>query len=103
MLLERTITQLDIGPLPVDEARQMGQLGFMQWIAGLPNEAGYERAALYAYDKAAPFTDFSPAVAEFCRLLLSSIENPLKPLALSLPPKRRRGGANARRLWRLPL
>ena len=32
MLLERTIIQLDTGDMPSDEARQMGQLGYMNGL-----------------------------------------------------------------------
>ncbi len=103
MILERTISQLDTGPVAADTARQMGQLGYMQWIASLPGDADYRRAALDAFDRAAPFMVHSPAVAEFCELLLSSVERPLTPLPLSLPPRQRRGGAQARRAVRLPL
>lgn len=103
MLLERTIIQLDTGHLPADEARQLGQLGYMQWIAGLSRDADYLQAALEAYDKAAPFMVHSPAVAEFCELLLSSVETPLMPLPLAMPKRQRRGGAQARRSSRQPL
>jgi hypothetical protein len=103
MILERTIIQLDTGDMPADEARQMGQLGYMQWIAGLPAAADYVQAALDAYDKAAPFMVHSPAVAEFCELLLSSVEAPLAPLPLAMPKRERRGGAQARRSYRQPL
>ena len=74
MILERTITQLDTGPIPADQARQMGQLGYMQWIAALPGSADYPKAAQHAYDTAAPFMEHSPAVAEFCAHLLNSLE-----------------------------
>ena len=103
MLLERTISQLDVGPMPADEARQMGQLGYMQWIAGLPGDADYERAALSAYRIAVLLAASSPAVGEFCELLLTSIREPLRPLPLSLPPRKRRGGAGARRSCRFAL
>ncbi|MCV6585890.1 MAG: hypothetical protein OIF47_10185 [Marinibacterium sp.] len=101
MLLERTITQLDIGPLPAAEARQMAQFGYMQWIAGLPGRADYAACARQARALAAPFAETSPAVAEFCALLTASIEAPLRPLPLALPPKKRRGGSGARRSARL--
>lgn len=103
MLLERTIIQLDTGPMPPDEAREQGQLGYMQWFAALPGHVPYRTAALEAHRKAAPFRDHSPAVAEFCALIMASVENPLTPLPLTLPAKKRRGGAKARRSWRLPL
>lgn len=102
MTLERTILQLDTGAMPADEARQMGQLGYMQWIAGLPGNADYLQAARDAFDKAAPFMAHSPAVAEFCRLLTRSLEAPLTPLPLAMPKRQRRGGAQARRSYRLP-
>ena len=100
MLLERTISQLDIGRVPAQEARQMAQLGYMQWIASLPGDANYRRAALHAHAMAAPYITLSPAVAEFCALLKQSLTSPA-PLPLSLPPRKRRGGAGARRIWRL--
>ena len=103
MLLERTIAQLAVGPLPADEAKQLGQLGYMQWIAGLPGGADYQGAALSAHRRAAPFMETSPAIAEFCRLLLTSIREPLRPLPLSMPPRKRRGGAGGRRLCRVKL
>lgn len=103
MILQRTILQLDTGPMPETEARQMGQLGYMQWIAGLPGEVDYLSAARQAHVTAAPFIEHSPAVAAFCDLLETSLETPLQPLPLSMPPKQRRGGANARRMSRLPL
>ena len=101
MLLERTISQLAVGPIPADEARQMGQLGYMQWIAGLARDADYQHAAIKAHTLATPFAVSSPAVAEFCELLLTSLREPLKPLPLSMPPRRRRGGAGARRSCRM--
>ena len=103
MLLERTILQLDTGPMPPDEARQLGQLGFMQWLAGLPGGADYRRAALEAHARALPLAAGSPALAEFCALLTASLRAPLAPLPLALPARRRRGGAAAKRSWRMPL
>lgn len=103
MILERTIIQLDTGPMPAEEAQQLGQLGYMQWISSVPGNSDYVRAARYAYDRAAPFRTHSPAVAEFCELLLISLEDPLKPLPLAMPKRERRGGAQARRSSRMPL
>ncbi|WP_417586170.1 hypothetical protein [Pararhodobacter oceanensis] len=103
MILERTIRQLDTGPMPPDAARQLGQLGYMQWIAALPGRASYRRLALEAQAKAAPFAEASPAVAVFCALLAESLAPPLQPLDLRMPPRRRQGGASARRARRLPL
>ncbi len=103
MLLERTISQLAVGPLPHATARQLAQLGYMQWIAGLPGRADYRRAALQAFNAAKPHAASSPAVAEFCALLMQSVEEPLTPLPLALPPRKRRGGADARRSDRVAL
>ncbi|MBS8227831.1 hypothetical protein [Vannielia litorea] len=103
MLLERTISQLDTGPMPPDEAWQLGQLGYMQWLAGLPGGVDYRHAALEAYARALPFSGHSLAVEAFCSLLQASADNPLTLLPLALPPNRRRGGAAARRARRLPL
>jgi hypothetical protein len=101
MLLDHTISQLDTGPMPPDRARQMGQLGYMQWIAGLPGEADYTRAARHALARAADFRTCSPAVEAFCQLVEASLTAPIAPLPLSMPPARRRGGARARRVDRL--
>lgn len=101
MLLERTILQLDTGPMDPDAAQELGQLGYMQWIASLPGTANYCDAALAAFDKAQPFMVHSPAMATFCDLLLASVEAPLTPLPLAMPPRARRGGARGRRSNRL--
>ncbi|MEM8687130.1 MAG: hypothetical protein AAGF81_07360 [Pseudomonadota bacterium] len=103
MLLERTISQLAVGPVAHALALQLAQLGYMQWISGLPGRADYERAALHAYEVAIPHAAASPAVAEFCDLLMRSVEEPLTPLPLSMPPRKRRGGADARRSDRVAL
>jgi len=102
MQLEQTIRQLDVGPLPPDEADSMGQLGYMQWLGGLNGSADYRREARRACALARPFADVSPAVAVFCALLRASLPSPLVLLPLALPPRSRRGGAAARRTWRLP-
>ena len=81
MILERTILQLDTGPMDPDAAQELGQLGYMQWIASLPANTDYCAAALAAIDKAQPFMVHSPAMATFCELLLASVEAPLTPLA----------------------
>lgn len=97
MLLERTISQLDIGYLPPARAQELGQLGYMQWLGGLPSDANYRTEAMRAYAAAAPFLHPSPAVAVFCDLLVASTRMPPEPLALALPARHRRGGAQARR------
>ena len=103
MLLERTISQLDIGPIPLDEATELGQLGYMQWLAGLRGDESYVHAAMRAYETAAPFRRTSPAIAAFCDLLVASTGVPPQPLPLAMPMRHRRGGAGARRLRRTML
>lgn len=98
MQLERTIYQLDIGNVPPAQAEEMGQLGFMQWLGGLPGDASYISEAMRAYDVARPFIAASPAVGMFCHLLVASVAAPAAPLSLQLPQRCRRGGAQARRL-----
>lgn len=97
MLLERTILQLDVGPLPPDKAVELGQLGYLQWLGALPGHRSYRQEVIWAHASAAPFMDASPAVAVFCSLLNASIRRPLEPLPLALSAPRRRGGARARR------
>ncbi len=97
MLLERTISQLDIGYVPDHLAEEMGHLGYVQWLGGLRSEAGYTDEAMRAYQLAQPFIRTSPAVAVFCYLLIESTASPLQPLELKLPAPKRRGGASARR------
>ncbi|MEM1300466.1 MAG: hypothetical protein AAGH68_14430 [Pseudomonadota bacterium] len=97
MLLERTITQLDIGEVPDDQAEKLGHLGFMQWLAALPATSNYRREASRALALATPFESHSPAVAVFCDLVITSVRLPLVPLELRLPERQRRGGSRARR------
>ncbi len=98
MTIERTLTQLQVNPSTPERAREIGQLGYMQWLGGLPAEACYLTEATLAYMSAAPFRETDPAVAEFCGLLKASLDSPLSPLDLALPKPRRRGGAKERRL-----
>ena len=98
MLLERTICQLDIGRVPPEQAEEMGQLGYIQWLGALPGDARYSDEAQRAYDLAQSFASVSPAVAVFCRLLAQSVVCPCEALPLRLPQRGRRGGAQARRL-----
>ena len=100
MLLERTITQLDIGAVPHLRAVELGQLGYLQWLRALPGHADYRKEALSAYAMAEPFARTSPAVAVFCDLLTASTRMPPVALELRLPKQRRRGGARARRAER---
>ncbi|MCH2164748.1 MAG: hypothetical protein MK098_08865 [Marinovum sp.] len=98
MLLERTLFQLDVGAMSPERALQMGQLGYMQWLGALRPEASYSKEASHALAMARSFEDGSPAVAVFCELLQTTLNTPLQPLALRLPERSRRGGAQARRL-----
>ncbi|WP_333827476.1 hypothetical protein [Pararhodobacter sp.] len=100
MLLERTIRQLDIGPLPPARAQELGQLGYMQWLGALPGGAEYRGEARRAHAMAAPLIHRSPALGVFCDLLSLSMTVPPGPLPLCLPVLRRRGGARARRAAR---
>ncbi|MEM9844864.1 MAG: hypothetical protein AAF965_08700 [Pseudomonadota bacterium] len=97
MLLERTISQLDVGYVPDHLAEEMGHLGYAQWLGALKGDAGYVNEAMRAYKRAQPFIRTSPAVAVFCQLLLESTTSTPKPLDLRLPAPGRRGGAKARR------
>ncbi len=97
MLLELTISQLDIGPVSPDRAEELGQLGYIQWLGALPRMSEYRREAMRAYQMAQPFRRNSSAVAVFCDLLVASTQTPIQPLPLALPQPCRRGGAAARR------
>lgn len=92
-----TLSQLLMAPADPARAREIGQMGYMQWLAGLPGGASYGAEARRALRVARDFTASDPAVAEFCRLLRASLHGPLVPLDLSLPAPRRRGGARERR------
>lgn len=97
MLLEHTISQLDIGYVPQELAEEMGHLGYLQWLGALKGNQSYLQAAMQAYERARPFIRTSPAIAVFCHLLVVSATAPLEPLEFKLKPQKRRGGARARR------
>ena len=97
MLLQRTISQLDVGYVSDDVAEHLGHLGYAQWLGGLKGTLGYREEAMRAYAKASPFMRSSPAVAVFCQLLVASTVMPPVVLDLKLPKPSRRGGAKARR------
>jgi hypothetical protein len=97
MLLDHTISQLDIGPVPPERAAELGRLGYMQWLGALPGHSDYRQEAMRAHAQALPYARRSPAVAAFCDLLVASTRMPPAPLPLSLPVRHRRGGARARR------
>ncbi|MEO1000060.1 MAG: hypothetical protein AAFW69_05585 [Pseudomonadota bacterium] len=98
MLLERTIAQLDLGFVPLEEADRLGELGYLQWLGSLPGNASYAKEARRALEMARPFLAVSPAVAVFCRLLMAPVAVPGRPAPLAMPRRTRRGGAEARRL-----
>lgn len=97
MLFELTLTQLQVDPGNAERTRELGQLGYMQWLGGLPANASYEAEAVKAYLVAMDFAETDPAVAVFCGLIRDSLRRPLQPLDLALPKPRRRGGARERR------
>lgn len=100
MLTEHTLIQILSQPDPThapERARELGQLGFMQWLGGLPGDTAYDAQAHRALHLALPFVGTGPAMAEFCRLVSASLEGPHVPLDLAMPPNRRRGGARMRR------
>lgn len=97
MLLDRTISQLDVGPMPPARAAGLARLGYIQWLGALPGDGDYRQQAMHAYARAVPCARRSPAVAAFCDLLLASTRMPPEPLPLAMPPRKRRGGARARR------
>jgi len=97
MDISYTMSLLLMAPADPDRAREIGQMGYMQWLAGLPGGVRYEAEVRRALRVAADFIESDPAVAEFCRLLRVSLRGPLEPLELALPAPRRRGGARERR------
>ena len=98
MLIERTIVQLQVRVDTPERAGELGRMGYIQWLGGLPGQASYEREAIRAYLYAQPFIATDPAIAAFCALLQQSLQKPLQPLDLALPKPRRRGGAHERRM-----
>ena len=98
MPIERTLTGLQAHSPTPDRARELGQMGYMQWLGAMPANADYEAEAVRAYLVAMDFIETDPAVAGFCDLLRQSLRRPLRPLPLALPKPQRRGGARRRRL-----
>lgn len=97
MLTKKTLDQLQLNPASPERARELGQLGYMQWLGGLPGDADYENEAVMAYLTAMDFIETDATVAVFCDLLRLSLRHRLQPLDLALPKAVRRGGARARR------
>lgn len=77
--------------------RELAQLGYMEWLAALPCNSGFNEQAMLAYRRALPLRRAEPAIAIFCELLIDATRAPIAPLDLSLPNAHRRGGAKARR------
>lgn len=96
-LLRRTMTQLDVGVLPARRAQELAALGYLQWLGGLPDGLCYRSEAMRAYAAAAPLRRGSPAVAVFCDVLVASTTGVARPVALAMPPRRRRGGRRTRK------
>lgn len=97
MLLQRTISQLDTGPIAPERAEELAAMGYQQWLYGLPGGVSFPEAAAQAHAKALPFAGRSNAVAMFCDMLLASLILLPMPLQLRQPVPQRRGGARARR------
>lgn len=98
MKLEKVLFGLQIQTDTPERARELGRLGFMQWLAGLPGDTSFHAEALAAYAMARPFIRTDPPVAVFCELLVEATRMPPKPMDLGLPRPERRGGSKARRL-----
>ena len=98
MLIQKTLLQLQTRADTPERALELGRMGYMQWLGGLPGASNYAFEAQKAYRYARPFAQTDPAVDAFCDLLRQSLKHPLKPLDLALPKPRRRGGASERRL-----
>ncbi len=98
MKLEKVLFGLQTQTDTTDRARELGRLGFMQWLAGLPGDSNFQTEALRAYTIAQPFIRTDPPVAVFCELLVEATRMPPRPMDLTLPRPGRRGGAKARRL-----
>ena len=97
MLLERTLTTLQSRAESPERARELGRLGFLQWMMLLRPEASYPEEARRALSLAAPFEGTDPAIAVFTRLVRESLSRRAQPVEMPLPLPRRRGGARARR------
>lgn len=97
MLHERTIHQIRMSKATPERAKDIGRMGYMQWLGGLPGHSSYEAEAVRAYLLAMDHMESDPAIAEFCDLIRKSLRTPLRPLDLPLPKPQRRGGARVRR------
>ena len=97
MFTEMTLSQLQATrPDPI-RARELGELGFLQWLATLPGDADYEACAVQAWMTAQEESPDHPAVAAFREMIRQTLARPTTPLTFTRPKPRRRGGAQARR------
>ncbi|MEM6663234.1 MAG: hypothetical protein AAF666_13765 [Pseudomonadota bacterium] len=97
MLLERTLSQLNIIDTTPERALVLGHLGYVQWLGALPAMSDYRQQAEYALAKAKSLRSAAPAIGVFCDLLIASMRSPVAPIPLELPERQRRGGSKARR------
>ena len=97
MVLDTILDNLRLTNSDPHRAHELGQLGYMEWLASLPGDSDFNQQAMIAYERALPFRRSAPAVAVFCDLLVEATRMPIAPLNLSLPDAHRRGGARARR------
>ena len=67
MLLERTIAQLNVGPVSPEIAEELGHLGYLQWLGALRGNTSYLEEAMKAYEAARPLSASSPAIALITR------------------------------------
>ena len=81
MLLERTICQLDTGPMPAEEARQLAELGYMQWLAGLGARENYAEAAAERACQSPALCRAIPRGGEFLRPLAPFTLRPARAVA----------------------
>ena len=97
MILNDILNAMRVPGSSDTRARQLAHMGYVEWLGALPGGANYPEVVLRALPAAAPLREKDPAVAEFCRLLETSVNRPLAPLTLIPPRPGRRGGARGRR------
>ncbi|MEM6565214.1 MAG: hypothetical protein AAF665_12245 [Pseudomonadota bacterium] len=84
MMLERAVSRLDVRYVSKDTALEMGQLGCLQWLGALKDDAGYPHETARAFEVARPFTQNAPAVAIFCHILLNQVPHFVRRSATNL-------------------
>ncbi|MEM6439707.1 MAG: hypothetical protein AAF763_08465 [Pseudomonadota bacterium] len=97
MMLARTIAQLDVGAMPAEQARELAEFGFLQWLGGLAADTDYRKEAMRAVAAAEAAAKRSPAAALFRELLIASAGAAPAAASLRALQPRRRGGARSRR------